>query len=70
MATYSFKYIGVDLYARENWELLFLLIVVSFLFYFRKKKSTQRKRLVTLLNYVWVCFFLKREGVESSFPIY
>lgn len=50
MADYLFKCIEADLYTGGNWELLFLLTIVSFLFYFRKKKSTQRKRLVTSLN--------------------
>lgn len=63
VASYSFRCIEADLYATENWELLFLLTVISFLFYFRKKKSTQRKRLVTLLNVF--CFFYFPEGIWS-----
>lgn len=64
VASYSFKYIEADLYAKGNWELLFLLTIISFLFYFRKKKSTQRKRLVTLLNVFLFCFVFP-EGIQS-----
>lgn len=67
VARYSFKCIEADLYATENWE-LFLLTVISFLFYFRKKKSTQRKRLVTLLN-VFVVFFSRGNPVSLVFKV-
>lgn len=49
MIVYLFKCIVVYLYAGYNWELFFLTII-SFLFSFRKKKSTQWKRLVTSLS--------------------